>query len=201
MSDTSTNMIHGEPHAEEPAVTWHASPMLSCPPPVEAEKRPCCAHDKPIMCASINKKLQVCNSQIAAQSACSQVVGSCLGSQIFDLAVADNTRIAAGTTPLYLVSRYGGGLPGATQVSPLMACLVGSWSRSVAYRYPSCANRIPSTCCQCAPAPFIADILSHVCHVLVLLCLLLCDCHWTGATFAGPSARRQSFVRELNMKT
>ncbi|KAK9858858.1 hypothetical protein WJX84_008886 [Apatococcus fuscideae] len=48
-------------------------------------------------------------------SACSQVVGSCLNNQIYDLAVADQVRVAAGTTPLYLVSRYGGGLPGATQ--------------------------------------------------------------------------------------
>ncbi len=85
---------------------------------------------------------------MAVQSACSQVVGSCLSSQIFDLAVADNTRVAAGTTPLYLVSRYGGGLPGATQVSPLMNCFL-------AYLFEE--NGLPSRCCQCVQAPSVQN--------------------------------------------
>lgn len=50
------------------------------------------------------------------QNACSQPVGSCLGSQIKDLAEADDARIKLGTTPLYYVSRWGGGRASARQV-------------------------------------------------------------------------------------
>lgn len=45
-------------------------------------------------------------------------MGSCLGGQLTDLAAADKARAAAGTTPLYLISRYGGGGANTKQVHP-----------------------------------------------------------------------------------
>lgn len=51
-----------------------------------------------------------------AQNKCSQAVGSCLHGQLADLYQADKARAAAGTTPLYFVSAWGGGQPGARQV-------------------------------------------------------------------------------------
>lgn len=50
------------------------------------------------------------------QNGCSNVPQSCLGSQILDYYTADQTRISAGTTPIYMVTAYGGGNPNATQV-------------------------------------------------------------------------------------
>lgn len=56
------------------------------------------------------------DTQCGMQSACNQVQGTCLGNQLDDLTRADLARVAAGTTPLYLVGRYGGGVSGASQV-------------------------------------------------------------------------------------
>ncbi len=53
---------------------------------------------------------------VCVQNACYQLPGTCLANQLDDLTVADLARAAAGTTPLYLVGRYGGGISGATQV-------------------------------------------------------------------------------------
>ena len=50
------------------------------------------------------------------QSPCNQLIGSCLNNQLYDLYNADIVRIKAGTTPLYMVSRWGGGNPNAKQV-------------------------------------------------------------------------------------
>ena len=50
------------------------------------------------------------------QNGCSNVPQSCLGSQILDYYTADQTRISSGTTPVYMVTAYGGGNPNATQV-------------------------------------------------------------------------------------
>ena len=63
---------------------------------------------------------------MAAQNACSQPVGSCLANQLADLVAADTARATAGTTPLYFVSRWGGGQPGANQVDVCPpACISG----------------------------------------------------------------------------
>ena len=43
-------------------------------------------------------------------------MGSCLGGQLTDLAAADKARTAAGSTPLYMISRYGGGATNTKQV-------------------------------------------------------------------------------------
>ena len=40
---------------------------------------------------------------------------TCLANQLDDLTRQDLARAAAGTTPLYLVGRYGGGISGSTQ--------------------------------------------------------------------------------------
>ncbi|KAK9799370.1 hypothetical protein WJX73_004741 [Symbiochloris irregularis] len=48
-------------------------------------------------------------------NACSQPVGSCLANQIADLAAADDKLIALGSTPLYYVTRWGGGNAAANQ--------------------------------------------------------------------------------------
>jgi len=53
---------------------------------------------------------------VCVQNACYQLPGTCLANQLDDLTVADLARAAAGTTPLYLVGRYGGGISGSTQV-------------------------------------------------------------------------------------
>ena len=50
------------------------------------------------------------------QNACKRPVGSCLGGQLTNLAAADKARSAAGSTPLYMISRYGGGATNAKQV-------------------------------------------------------------------------------------
>lgn len=50
------------------------------------------------------------------QNGCQQVPQTCLANQLDDLTQADLARAAAGTTPIYLVGRYGGGISGATQV-------------------------------------------------------------------------------------
>ena len=50
------------------------------------------------------------------QNACYQLPQTCLANQLDDLTVADLARAAAGTTPLYLVGRYGGGTSASTQV-------------------------------------------------------------------------------------
>ena len=47
--------------------------------------------------------------------ACSSVAGSCLNNQIRDLRASDAARVAQGMRPRYLVGRWGGGQPGATQ--------------------------------------------------------------------------------------
>lgn len=49
------------------------------------------------------------------QNGCQQVPQTCLANQLDDLTRQDLARAAAGTTPLYLVGRYGGGIPGSTQ--------------------------------------------------------------------------------------
>lgn len=49
------------------------------------------------------------------QNACQQVAQTCLANQLEDLTRQDLARAAAGTTPLYLVGRYGGGISGSTQ--------------------------------------------------------------------------------------
>ena len=49
------------------------------------------------------------------QNACQQVPQTCLANQLDDLTRQDLARAAAGTTPLYLVGRYGGGISGSTQ--------------------------------------------------------------------------------------
>lgn len=56
------------------------------------------------------------------QNGCQQVPQTCLANQLDDLTQADLARAAAGTTPIYLVGRYGGGTPGATQVGYPHAC-------------------------------------------------------------------------------
>ena len=55
--------------------------------------------------------------RLALQSACSQPVGSCLANQLAELYAADVARVQAGTTPLYLISRWGGGQAGVNQVT------------------------------------------------------------------------------------
>lgn len=54
----------------------------------------------------------------ALQSPCNQPLQSCLANSLYDYFNADLARIAAGTTPLYMVSRWGGGNPNAQQVCP-----------------------------------------------------------------------------------
>lgn len=61
------------------------------------------------------------------QNACSQPVNSCLANQLSDLATADDKRVAAGSTPQYYVSRWGGGRAGAKQAS---RCLVATFRRA-----------------------------------------------------------------------
>ena len=53
---------------------------------------------------------------VVLQSGCNQLPQTCLANQLNDLTVADLARQAAGTSPLYLVGRYGGGISGSTQV-------------------------------------------------------------------------------------
>ena len=53
---------------------------------------------------------------LSLQNACSQPVNSCLSNQLKDLADGDDARIKRGDTPLYYVSRWGGGRTGAKQV-------------------------------------------------------------------------------------
>ena len=53
---------------------------------------------------------------MSVQNACQQVPQTCLANQLDDLTRQDLARAAAGTTPLYLVGRYGGGISGSTQV-------------------------------------------------------------------------------------
>lgn len=57
-------------------------------------------------------------TDVVLQSPCNQLLQSCLANQLYDYYNADLARIAAGTTPLYMVSRWGGGNPNAQQVSP-----------------------------------------------------------------------------------
>ena len=52
----------------------------------------------------------------ALQSPCNQLIGSCLSNQLYDLYTADVARVAGGTTPVYMVARWGGGNPNARQV-------------------------------------------------------------------------------------
>ena len=47
---------------------------------------------------------------------CNQLPQSCLGNQLKDLYNADMARVAAGQTPQYFISRYGGGGSGGNQV-------------------------------------------------------------------------------------
>ena len=61
---------------------------------------------------------------VCAQNACYQLPGTCLANQLDDLTVADLARAAAGTTPLYLVGRYGGGVSGSTQVKLVLPARV-----------------------------------------------------------------------------
>ena len=49
------------------------------------------------------------------KNACSQPAGTCLANQLADLAAADAARVAAGKGPLYRLTRWGGGTPGARQ--------------------------------------------------------------------------------------
>lgn len=49
------------------------------------------------------------------QNACTQPAGTCLANQLADLAAADAAREAAGKGPLYRLTRWGGGRPGARQ--------------------------------------------------------------------------------------
>ena len=51
------------------------------------------------------------------QAGCQQPEGTCLANQLADYYNADIERIGMGTTPLYFVSRWGGGQPGAQQAS------------------------------------------------------------------------------------
>jgi hypothetical protein len=55
-------------------------------------------------------------------------VGSCLANQLADLYAADMKRIAAGTTPVYFISRWGGGQPGFNQVSTVSSCTIALWN-------------------------------------------------------------------------
>ena len=52
---------------------------------------------------------------LAVQNACKRAVGSCLGNQLSDMAAADTARAAKGSTPLYFITRYGGGNTAPTQ--------------------------------------------------------------------------------------
>ena len=63
----------------------------------------------------------------ASQSPCNQPEGSCLSNQLYDYYTADLKRIAAGTTPIYMVARWGGGLPNAQQVT----CIDGRQNKAV----------------------------------------------------------------------
>lgn len=56
---------------------------------------------------------------VLLQNACQQVAQTCLANQLEDLTRQDLARAAAGTTPLYLVGRYGGGISGSTQARHL----------------------------------------------------------------------------------
>jgi Male gamete fusion factor len=70
------------------------------------------------------------------QNACKRPVGSCLGYQLTDLAAADSARTAAGTTPLYMISRYGGGASNTKQVAVIV------WSTSHSKRHIQVSQRM-----------------------------------------------------------
>lgn len=59
------------------------------------------------------------------QSPCSQPVGTCLQNQLTDLYAADVTRSTKGITPIYFVSRWGGGKAGAQQVMTAAYIILG----------------------------------------------------------------------------
>ena len=64
--------------------------------------------------------MEVCTSNpkqlLCMQSPCSQPASSCLQNQLTDLYAADVTRSTKGVTPIYFISRWGGGKAGAQQV-------------------------------------------------------------------------------------
>ena len=53
---------------------------------------------------------------VHAQNPCGQQKGSCTANSLWNYYQADLNAMKIGTTPLYLVSRWGGGQPSATQV-------------------------------------------------------------------------------------
>jgi len=53
---------------------------------------------------------------VLPQNGCKRPAGTCLANQLTDLATADKARVAAGSTPLYFIGRYGGGTANAKQV-------------------------------------------------------------------------------------
>lgn len=55
------------------------------------------------------------SASLAVQNACKRAVGTCLGNQLSDMAAADTARTANGNTPLYFITRYGGGTTAPTQ--------------------------------------------------------------------------------------
>ena len=59
------------------------------------------------------------SGQAPLQDPCNQPAGTCLGGQLGSLLAGDQARAAGGTTPLYLVDRWSGGLPGALQACAL----------------------------------------------------------------------------------
>lgn len=73
-------------------------------------------HVYPAVCIGNNNSFGRVCACVCVQNACYQLPGTCLANQLDDLTVADLARAAAGTTPLYLVGRYGGGITGSTQV-------------------------------------------------------------------------------------
>ena len=56
------------------------------------------------------------------QDACNLLPQSCLANQLKDLYTADQARVAAGQTPLYFITRYGGGANNSNQVLKDAAC-------------------------------------------------------------------------------
>ena len=63
-------------------------------------------------------------TSVGLQGGCQQPQGTCLAHQLADYYNADMARIGMGTTPVYFVSRWGGGQPGAQQVCCfLITCL------------------------------------------------------------------------------
>lgn len=103
------------------------------------------------------------NVHLPLQNGCKRPAGTCLANQLTDLATADKARVAAGSTPLYFVGRYGGGTANAKQVCSISRSLTGMCCSS------DCAlQHAPLTCLpQAAQATAGAQVLRSVAFIAV----------------------------------